>query len=44
MNYKEPEADWSQKNEDGSLGLDFINLFQQVIINFDDMFLEVTMN
>ena len=44
VNYKEPEADWSQKNEDGSLGMDFINLFQQVIINFDDMFLEVTMN
>ncbi len=30
-----------ERQEDGSLGMSFIQLFQQVIINFDKMFLEV---
>lgn len=30
-----------QNGEDGSLGMDFINLFQRIIINFDSMYLNV---
>ncbi|MDR1864828.1 MAG: retroviral-like aspartic protease family protein [Bacteroidales bacterium] len=30
-----------QQNEDGALGMDFIGLFEKVIINFDEMFVEV---
>lgn len=41
VEYEPPTEMSFQNGEDGSLGMDFINLFQRVIINFDDMFLEL---
>lgn len=41
VEYEPPTEKSFQNGEDGSLGMDFINLFQRVIINFDDMFLEL---
>jgi len=35
------KASVMDNNEDGSLGMDFITLFKEVIINFDDMFVKV---
>lgn len=37
----EPVLQGSQNTEDGSLGMDFMNLFHRVTINFDSMFLDV---
>lgn len=41
VEYEPPTEKSFQDGEDGSLGMDFINLFQRVVINFDDMFLEL---
>ena len=35
------DADSYQNGEDGSLGMDFINLFRRITINFDSMYLDV---
>ena len=36
-----PEIDGFQNEEDGSLGMDFINLFHRVTINLESMYLNV---
>ena len=35
------DAESYQNGEDGSLGMDFINLFRRITINFDSMYLDV---
>ncbi len=41
VEYTEPGTDSFQNSEDGSLGMDFINLFHRITINLDSMYLDV---
>lgn len=41
VEYKAPGPESFQGGEDGSLGMDFINLFRRITLNIDSMYLEV---